>query len=185
MRAKRDAFVSSLCADRLRLKTWNPPESVRIGCGQDMNSCKPPMERISSWPGRKYKMVSITEENLDAQIFKLLLGLSFHRRRRANRHEGGSFDHAVRSCEAPEARAGRDRWLKLRIAMASEAVYQQMALSPEFRERRRAELACMDAPGRPGPFSPDPIRRIGPLASPRLASPAARQLANCEKSRSR
>jgi hypothetical protein len=35
-----------------RLKTWYPPESVRIGPSQPMNRCSPPSRAIRSWPGR-------------------------------------------------------------------------------------------------------------------------------------
>ncbi len=34
-----------------RLITWKPPESVRIGCGQFMNRCRPPSAAIRSAPG--------------------------------------------------------------------------------------------------------------------------------------
>jgi hypothetical protein len=35
--------------------TWNPPLSVRIGCGQRANSCKPPSRATRSAPGRSIK----------------------------------------------------------------------------------------------------------------------------------
>ncbi len=38
-----------------RLKTWKPPESVRIGPSHAMNRWSPPMSRTSSWPGRNSK----------------------------------------------------------------------------------------------------------------------------------
>ncbi len=34
------------------LKTWKPPESVRIGPSQDMNACNPPSSRTTAAPGR-------------------------------------------------------------------------------------------------------------------------------------
>src|SRR5262245_43849346 len=34
-------------------KTWNPPESVRMGPSQAMNLCRPPSSAIRSSPGRK------------------------------------------------------------------------------------------------------------------------------------
>ena len=38
-----------------RLITWKPPESVRIGCGQFMNLCRPPSAAIRSAPGASIK----------------------------------------------------------------------------------------------------------------------------------
>src|SRR6266851_8366446 len=38
-----------------RLKTWNPPESVKIERGHDMKRCSPPSLRTVSTPGRKYR----------------------------------------------------------------------------------------------------------------------------------
>ena len=35
--------------------TWNPPESVRIGCGQFMNLCRPPSRATRSAPGRSIR----------------------------------------------------------------------------------------------------------------------------------
>lgn len=35
--------------------TWNPPESVRIGCGQFMNLCRPPSLATRSAPGRSIR----------------------------------------------------------------------------------------------------------------------------------
>ena len=37
----------------LRLKTWNPPESVNMGRFQLMKVCTPPMRAINSCPGRR------------------------------------------------------------------------------------------------------------------------------------
>jgi hypothetical protein len=38
-----------------RLKTWKPPESVRIGARQFMNRCRPPCLAITSRPGRSQR----------------------------------------------------------------------------------------------------------------------------------
>ena len=35
--------------------TWNPPELVRIGCGQFMNVCRPPSVAMRSAPGRSIR----------------------------------------------------------------------------------------------------------------------------------
>ena len=40
-------------------------------------------------------------------VFEVLLRLALHRRRRADGHERRRFDHAVRSGQAAQARAGR------------------------------------------------------------------------------
>ena len=37
----------------LRLKTWKPPLSVRMGPSQAMKRCSPPRSRMSSSPGRR------------------------------------------------------------------------------------------------------------------------------------
>ncbi len=38
-----------------RLKTWKPPESVRIGPFQPMKPCRPPCFPITSVPGRSHR----------------------------------------------------------------------------------------------------------------------------------
>ena len=53
-RCERNATPSSVTLRRsLRLKTWKPPESVRMGWSQDMNFCTPPNWRTISTPGRR------------------------------------------------------------------------------------------------------------------------------------
>src|SRR5271170_2376832 len=55
-RCERNVTPSSVTLrNSLRLKTWNPPESVRIARGHAMNLCSPPIWRINSCPGRRYK----------------------------------------------------------------------------------------------------------------------------------
>ena len=44
------SVILRLCASE---KTWNPPESVRIGRFQPMNRCRPPKSPITSRPGRR------------------------------------------------------------------------------------------------------------------------------------
>ena len=46
---------SSTVRSRPRLKTWKPPESVRIGPSQAMKACRPPRRAIRSSPGRKVR----------------------------------------------------------------------------------------------------------------------------------
>src|SRR5438445_172291 len=49
----RNSTPSSLSLRSLaRLKTWKPPESVRIARCQPMKRCKPPRSRTTSGPGR-------------------------------------------------------------------------------------------------------------------------------------
>src|SRR6266567_8646443 len=48
-RWERKVTPSSLILRRsFRLKTWNPPESVKIACGHDMKPCSPPGLRTVS-----------------------------------------------------------------------------------------------------------------------------------------
>ena len=58
-------------------------------------------------PGTQIEMVGIRENDLRAEVFEILLRLAFYRCGGAHGHEGGRFDHAVRSGQAAEARAGR------------------------------------------------------------------------------
>ncbi len=57
--------------------------------------------------GTQIKMVGIRKQDLHAEVFEILLGLSFYRRGRAHRHESRRINHAVRSGEPPEPRTGR------------------------------------------------------------------------------
>ena len=72
-----------------------------------MNLWRPPIWRISSWPGPKIKMIGIRKQDLDAELFEILLRLSLDRRGCAHGHERRRFDHAVRSGQTAEARARR------------------------------------------------------------------------------
>ncbi len=52
-RCERNATPASVTRFRAAmLKTWNPPESVRIGPSQPMNRCRPPARATTSSPGR-------------------------------------------------------------------------------------------------------------------------------------
>ena len=72
--------------------------------GQDMKPCSPPSLRTCSTPGPQIKMVGVAEQNLDAEFFQDVLRNALDRCQRADRHEDGSLDLAVRSQQA--ARAG-------------------------------------------------------------------------------
>ena len=52
---ERNVTPSSSAASSVsrREKTWNPPESVRIGPSQLMKACNPPSSAMRSSPGRK------------------------------------------------------------------------------------------------------------------------------------
>jgi len=53
-RCERKVTPSSVTLrNSFRLKTWKPPESVRIARGHAMKPCKPPNWRTISTPGRK------------------------------------------------------------------------------------------------------------------------------------
>ena len=50
---ERNATPPSVSLERAaRLKTWNPPESVRIGPYQPMKPWRPPIRATTSSPGR-------------------------------------------------------------------------------------------------------------------------------------
>ena len=48
-------IFSEISRKSLKLKTWKPPESVKIGPGQFINLCRPPCALIISMPGRNIK----------------------------------------------------------------------------------------------------------------------------------
>ncbi|KAF5045224.1 hypothetical protein DSECCO2_483540 [anaerobic digester metagenome] len=55
-RCEEKATPSSVSLRRPeRLKTWKPPESVRMGRSQFMNLCRPPRRAIISSPGRMHR----------------------------------------------------------------------------------------------------------------------------------
>jgi len=52
---RKDTPASLMRRISPRLKTWNPPESVRMGFCQCMNACNPPWALILSAPGRSIR----------------------------------------------------------------------------------------------------------------------------------
>ena len=89
-------------------KTWNPPESVRIGPSQPMKRCRPPSSAIVASPGRKWRWWccragSSCPARAGARVEP------FHGRLRADRHEGGRRHVAVRSAQDAGARLAVDR----------------------------------------------------------------------------
>ena len=74
--------------------------------GQLMNRCSPPMRRIASWPGRRYKVIGVAENDLGAQRFQHVLWNGLHRPGSPYRHEDRSFDGPVRQKELRAAPSG-------------------------------------------------------------------------------
>ena len=90
-----------------RLKTWKPPESVRIAPGQDMKRCSPPSCRISSWPGPQEEMVGVAEDDAGLEFVpEVALVEAFDRGLRADGHEDGGRDIAMRGVQNAGAGAG-------------------------------------------------------------------------------
>ena len=90
-----------------RLKTWKPPESVRIGRSQPMNRCRPPWAAMTSRPGRSHRW------NVLPRTIRAPRSASSRGRHRlhgpvgADRHEHRRFHGAVREFEP--AAPGRTR----------------------------------------------------------------------------
>src|SRR6516162_1140291 len=59
--------------------------------------------------GPQIQMVSVGKQEVDAQLFQLLLRHSLNRARRAHGHEGRGFDNPVRGVK--EAGAGPGEWI--------------------------------------------------------------------------
>jgi len=57
--------------------------------------------RLNAWP--QIKVVSISQQNLDAKVFQHILGDALHRTQRSHRHEYGGLDLAMRRDELPGA----------------------------------------------------------------------------------
>ena len=52
-------------------------------------------------------MIGVGEDDLRVEFFEIALRLALHGRGRADGHERRRFDHAVRSGQAAQTRAGR------------------------------------------------------------------------------
>ena len=71
-----------------------------------MKRCSPPRLRISSWPGPQKEMIGIGEDDLRVQFLgQVALREPFDGGLRADRHEDGRFDVAVRGVEETGASA--------------------------------------------------------------------------------
>ena len=90
-----------------RLKTWKPPESVRIAPGQDMKRCSPPSCADQFMPGAQKEMIGVAEDDAGVEFVpKVALGQAFDCGLRADRHEDGGRDVAVRGVQNAGAGAG-------------------------------------------------------------------------------
>ena len=62
---------------------------------------------MSSWPGRRNKMIGVGEDDARAELLERVLRQSFNGGGGADRHECRRFERAVRRREHASARAGR------------------------------------------------------------------------------
>ena len=86
-----------------RLKTWKPPESVRIGPSQPMNRCRPPEARDPLVAGAQGEVVGVGEDASGRPRSAGRSGSSaLDRGLRADRHELRRVDGSVRRVQRPE-----------------------------------------------------------------------------------
>ncbi len=99
MRAKRHSFLSHFA----KLVQAENLEAARIGenCPRPGHESMQASEIPDSLDSRpQIKVISIAEENLDAEFFENVLRHSFHSSSRAYRHKHGSLDLTVRRKQA-------------------------------------------------------------------------------------
>ena len=94
---------------RARLKTWKPPESVSIGCGQCMKRCKPPCTAMTAVPGRSMRWKVLARTICAPSPVSSSGRHRFYRAVGTHRHESRCIDGAVRRHEAPTARSAVGR----------------------------------------------------------------------------
>ena len=106
MRTKRDAVVGHFA----EIAQAEDLKAARIG----EDRVRPRHEFMQAahladqlMAGPEIQMIGIRKQNLNAELFEILLRLSLDRRGCANRHEDRRLDHAMRSGETPEPRARR------------------------------------------------------------------------------
>ena len=95
-----------------RLKTWNPPLSVRIGPGQFMNAMQAAGGLDDLHAGPDVEMVGVAKENLRAHFAQLARVERLDAGLRADRHEDRRLDHAAGGGQAAQGapwRTGRFR----------------------------------------------------------------------------
>ena len=104
-RCERNATPSSVTLrSSLRLNTWNPPESVRIGLSHAMKRCTPPERTHHLYARPQIQVIGVVQQNLDAQLFQHVLRDGLHRPQRADRHKHRRLHLAMRREEAPRPR---------------------------------------------------------------------------------
>ncbi len=84
-----------------RLKTWNPPESVRIGPVPAHEAVQAPVRLDHVDPGPQPKVEGIRQDDLRTDLLELGRAHRLDRPVRPDRHERGCLDGAVRQRQAP------------------------------------------------------------------------------------
>ena len=103
-RCERNATPSSVTFRRsLRLNTWKPPESVRIGAIPAHELLHPAQLADGLDPRPQIEMVGIVQQDLDAELLQDVLGHAFDRGHRADGHEDRRVDHTVWGEKLPDA----------------------------------------------------------------------------------
>src|ERR1700704_766087 len=164
-----------------------------------------PAQTADSFVARsKIEMIRVAEQNLDAQIAERLLRKSLYCALRADRHERGRVNDAVRSRKTPQPGARRiglqnfeakfhrcefsrpsRRLVGARHAVPLQRIIQYWQYWRAKPESRRSEIACRDEWVRRGSARRGLFPRCGRLASRRCAWRAARRRAGCAKSAGR
>ncbi len=87
-----------------RLKTWKPPESVRMGRFQFMKPCRPAVRAQDFLARPQHQVKGVAEHDVGAQPFEFLRRHGLHGAVGADRHERRRFDDAMRETQASAAR---------------------------------------------------------------------------------
>jgi hypothetical protein len=128
-RGELHAFLGDL-AQRPRLKTWKPPESVRIGLSQPMNWCRPPTVSITSSPGAATGGKCCPDRS--ARRCRSSCGRhGLDRAISADRHENRGFDDAVfqRQRAATRSAAGGFKF-KIHVISSAYRKHSPARLAP-------------------------------------------------------
>src|SRR5277367_3996149 len=108
VRTERDAFVGDFAqfAEAEYLKAARVGED-RSGPGHKFMQAAEFADEFVAGP--QIQMISVGEQDLDAEVFEVLLGKAFDSGRGADWHERRSVDGTVRSAQATEPSTGRIR----------------------------------------------------------------------------
>ena len=102
---ERKRTPSSLSVRRLlRLNTWKPPESVRIGRAPVHEAVQAAVRCDHLRPRAQQQMEGVAEDDLRAQLLELLGRHGLHGAVGPHGHEGRRLDRPVRGDEAPDTR---------------------------------------------------------------------------------